>query len=272
MDTTDTMNTTKDQPSSLNTHRTGIDTCNTNYDLQRQPPKSGNLWSSIHQEPQIAENRSLEPAYTPYVNNGGNPDKQGPIRRHALPGPNRLTFPPSTPSITIKGTPLASTTKRDSASRAPTILASQSSQRRQQQKVLSSSTVRASPYFRSATLPSGSIPRHSKGSTGQISLFNHKPSDPNRLTSVSPFPISSSSDSLNMRGAYGATAQSRQRTAVGPVRGHGVHTRISHREYNPPSINSFSFTASPRICQSKTLIGGVRGLYPNSTPRRPANR
>lgn len=272
MDVADSTSTAKDQSFS-NIHRTGTDTRNTNYDLQNQPPNSGHLWPSIHQEPRVAENRSLGLAYASHKYSSGNVDEQAQIRRRAPPVPTRLTFPPSTPSITLRGTPLASTAKRDSASRAHTILASRSSQRRQQQKALSSSTVRASPYFRSATLPSGSIPRHSKGLTGQTSLFNHKPSDHSRPTSVSPFPISSPSrHSLNMRGAYSTAAQPQQRTAVGPVRGHGMRAGHNRQEYNPPSINSFSFTASPRLYQSKTPIGGVRGLYPNSTPRRPANR
>ncbi|KAL9037887.1 MAG: hypothetical protein Q9214_005504 [Letrouitia sp. 1 TL-2023] len=267
----DSMSAIKDQPSS-NTHRTGTDTSNTKYDLQNQPPNSGHLWPSIRQESKIAENRSIGPAYASHKYNDGNVDEQAQVRRRAPPVPNRLTFPPSTPSVTLRGTPLTSTTKRDSASRAHSILANRRSQRRQQQKALNTSTVRASPYFRSATLPSSTIPHHSKGSLRQTSLFSHKPSDHSRPTSISPFPISSPSFPLDMRGACSATAQPQQRTAAGPVRGHGMRAGHDRREYNPPSINSFPFTASPRLIQSKTPIGGVRGLYPNSTPRRPANR
>ncbi|KAL9607659.1 MAG: hypothetical protein Q9167_007447 [Letrouitia subvulpina] len=261
----DSMNTTKDHPS-LNTHHTRTDTSNTNYDLKQRPPNSGYLWPSIHQESKMAENRSLGHAYASHKYDDGNIDEQAPIRRHAPLLANRLTFPPSTPSITLRGTPLASTAKRDSTSRAHSILASRSSQRRQQLKATGNKTVQASPYFRSATLPSGTIPRHSKGSLGQTSLFNYMSSDHSRPTSISP------SYSLDMRGDCSATVQPQQRTGPGPVRGHSMRAGHDRQGYNPLSINSFSFTASPRLGQSKTPIGGVRGLYPNSTPRRPANR
>ena len=188
-------------------------------------------------------------------------DEQMPLIREPQPhqqariSPYRLTLPMRTPSVTVQGTPRFSAAKNTAAvadwTYPATTTTTNRRSHRQQLGSSSSRTVHASPYFRNAK-PSYNFPtlRHGPFDSSRSSSIGHAANSPTHYHQ----PIA------------------RKHQNLPPEISRALSSSMPRHQ--PPSITHPPMHKFPTQTSKMPIIsGGVRGLYPNSIPRRrPANR